>query len=168
MSNDKINSDVEFIHALARLLEETDLAEIEVSREYAEDDHLHVRLSRHGAEMPVAHFSQPAASVVSASAAPAAAPVAATPAEPVSDDDPASHPGCVTSPMVGTVYLSPEPGANAFVQEGDQVEAGQTLLIVEAMKTMNPIIAPKAGKVGKVLVTNAEPVEFGAALLIIE
>jgi acetyl-CoA carboxylase biotin carboxyl carrier protein len=102
----------------------------------------------------------------------AAAPVSATslsaasaPAEPA---NPADHQGAVTSPMVGTVYTAPEPGAAEFVTEGDMVKAGQTLFIVEAMKVMNPITAPAAGKVTKIFVQNAQPIEFGEALAIIE
>ena len=82
--------------------------------------------------------------------------------------NPADHQGAVTSPMVGTVYTAPEPGAADFVSEGDMVKAGQTLFIVEAMKVMNPITAPSAGKVTKILVQNAQPIEFGEALAIIE
>ncbi|HCD20816.1 MAG TPA: acetyl-CoA carboxylase, biotin carboxyl carrier protein, partial [Alphaproteobacteria bacterium] len=91
-----------------------------------------------------------------------AASTAATPA------DAAAHPGAVTSPMVGTAYTSPEPGADAFIEVGSAVKKGQTLLIVEAMKVMNPITAPKDGTVSQILVQNAQPVEFGEALVIIE
>ena len=82
--------------------------------------------------------------------------------------NPADHKGAVTSPMVGTVYTAPEPGAAEFVSEGDTVKAGQTVFIVEAMKVMNPITAPTAGKVTKIFVQNAQPIEFGEALAIIE
>lgn len=155
------DADVAFIQALAQLLRDNDLSEIEVEREFGEDDELKVRLSR-GAPFappmmqapapvqPVAPTPQPAA---------AAAPAAA---------DPAEHPGCVTSPMVGTVYLAAEPGAASFVTVGDRVEAGQTLLIIEAMKTMNQIPSPKSGVVKEILVSNEEPIEFGAPLLILE
>ncbi|MBD3785915.1 MAG: acetyl-CoA carboxylase, biotin carboxyl carrier protein, partial [Sphingomonadales bacterium] len=85
-----------------------------------------------------------------------------------SEADPAAHPGAVTSPMVGTVYLSPEPGASAFVKVGDAVKEGQTLLIVEAMKTMNHIPAPKSGVVKRILVEDTTPVEFGTPLMIVE
>jgi len=97
---------------------------------------------------------------VAAGAAPAAA------APPVADD--ASNPGAVKSPMVGTAYLSPEPGKPAFINVGDKVAAGQTLLIIEAMKTFNPIKAPKAGTVSKIIIGNAQPVEFGQVLLIVD
>ena len=158
--------DVAFIEALARLLRERDLTEIEVKRDYGEDDTLRVRLSRGGlapvsaAPAPVA--PAPAAAVPAASAAeapPASAPAATNPAE---------HPGAVTSPMVGTAYLSPEPGASAFVAVGDRVSEGQTLMIVEAMKTMNQIPAPKAGTVSRILVGDGDPVEFGAPLMIVD
>jgi acetyl-CoA carboxylase biotin carboxyl carrier protein len=110
--------------------------------------------------MPVAAVAPP---VAAPAAAPAAAPVAEAPSA-----NPASHPGAVTSPMVGTVYTSPEPDTPAFISEGDTVKAGQTLFIVEAMKVMNPITAPKAGKISTILVQNAQPVEFGEALVIVE
>ncbi|MBE3637841.1 acetyl-CoA carboxylase biotin carboxyl carrier protein, partial [Mangrovicoccus algicola] len=93
----------------------------------------------------------------------AAAAAAAAPQE-----DPAAHPGAVTSPMVGTVYMQAEPGAPAFVAVGTEVQAGQTVLIIEAMKTMNQIPAPRGGTVKRILVENGSPVEFGAPLLIIE
>ena len=104
-----------------------------------------------------------AAAPVAAAATPAAA--AAAPAE---SDDPASHPGAVTSPMVGTVYMQAEPGASPFISVGDQVSEGQTILIVEAMKTMNQIPAPKSGKIARILVDDGAPVEFGSPLIIIE
>ena len=98
-------------------------------------------------------------------------PAAVAPAQPAAagaDADPAKHPGCVRSPMVGVAYLSPEPGASPFVSVGTRVSQGQTLLIIEAMKTMNHIPAPKAGVVTQVLVANNQPVEFGEPLVIIE
>jgi acetyl-CoA carboxylase biotin carboxyl carrier protein len=104
------------------------------------------------------------------SAPPAAASAAAPAPAPATDPagDPSAHPGAVTSPMVGTAYLSPEPGAAAFVSVGDKVAEGQTLLIVEAMKTMNQIPAPRAGTVKRILVEDASPVEYGAPLMIVE
>ena len=108
----------------------------------------------------------PAVAPVAPVAAPAATPVPATAAP--ADDDPASHPGAVTSPMVGTVYVAPEPDAPAFIAIGDTVKKGQTVLIVEAMKVMNPITAPADGKVTQILVQNGQPVEFGEALVVIE
>jgi len=109
----------------------------------------------------------PVATAPAPAAAPAA-PAAAAPAPAAAVDDPSKHPGAVPSPMVGTAYLRPEPGAAPFVSVGDQVKAGQTLLIVEAMKTMNQIPAPKAGKVIRNLVEDASPVEYGSPLVIIE
>ena len=99
----------------------------------------------------------------------AAAPAAAAPV-PASDtpEDPAQHPGAVTSPMVGTAYLQPEPGSPSFISVGDTVTEGQTVLIIEAMKTMNQIPAPRSGKVKRILVEDGAPVEFGAPLLILE
>jgi acetyl-CoA carboxylase biotin carboxyl carrier protein len=158
------DSDVAFIKALAELLRENDLTELQVKRDYAEDDSLNVRVSRQMMAAPVAAVAAaPAAAAPSASApaAPAAAPVSA-PA------DPAQDPGAVTSPIVGTAYLSPEPGASAFISVGDTVSEGQTLLIVEAMKTMNQIPSPKAGKVKRILIEDGAAVEFGAPLVILE
>lgn len=157
------DSDIAFIRQLAELLRETDLSEIEVEREFGEDDQLKVRVSRHSSVAPVAHAP---AHVVHAAAPAAAAPVAAVVA--ATPEDPALHPGAVSSPMVGTCYLSAEPGAAAFVKVGDQVSEGQTLLIIEAMKTMNQIPAPVAGTVKRILVDDGTPVEFGAPLMIIE
>ena len=158
--------DVEFIKALAELLNENDLSELRVKRDYADEGSLNVRVSRYAA--------QPApAPVQMAAPAPAAAPAAsaapATPAPATADsDDPANLPGAVTSPMVGTAYLSPEPGAPAFVKVGDKVSEGQTLLIVEAMKTMNQIPSPSSGTVKRILIEDGAPVEFGAPLMVIE
>ena len=137
------------VKALADILDDAGLAELEY-----ETDDVAIRLSRVSGAAPVA------------AVAPVAAPApAALPAAPA---DLSAHPGAVTSPMVGTVYSSPEPDAPAFISEGDSVKAGQTLFIVEAMKVMNPITAPKAGTVTNILVQNAQPVEFGEALVIIE
>jgi acetyl-CoA carboxylase biotin carboxyl carrier protein len=105
---------------------------------------------------------------VPAAPAPAAPPVPHPPGSHHGGGDPAAHPGAVTSPMVGTVYLAAEPGAEPFVSIGDEVKEGQTVLIVEAMKTMNHIPAPRAGTVKRILVEDGSPVEFGAPLLIIE
>jgi acetyl-CoA carboxylase biotin carboxyl carrier protein len=159
MSNDKHASDVEFIEALARLLRDNDLTEVEVKREYGEDDALNVRVARQ------------VTSAVAAVAAPpvlAAAPVAPAPAAPSPSGDPALDPDAVTSPMVGTAYLQPEPGAEAFVSVGSEVKEGQTILIIEAMKTMNQIPAPCSGKVTRILIEDGAPVEFGTPLLVIE
>lgn len=157
------DADVAFISALAELLRENDLTELQVKREYGEDDSLNVRVSRHTAQV-VTQVSAPAAAAP-APLAPAAA-AAETGAEPAAD--PASHPGAVTSPMVGTVYMQAEPGAPSFISVGKQVNEGETLLIVEAMKTMNHIPAPKSGTVKRILVEDGAAVEYGAPLVILE
>ncbi|ADO42869.1 acetyl-CoA carboxylase biotin carboxyl carrier protein [Ketogulonicigenium vulgare] len=154
------DSDVTFIRALAELLRENDLTELEVMREYGEDSTLNVRVSRQTQTIVQAAPTQVMAAPVAA--APAAVAVAAPAA------DPASHPGTVKSPMVGTAYLQPEPGVAAFVSVGSTVKEGDTLLIIEAMKTMNQIPAPRAGKITKILVQDGQPVEYGAPLVIIE
>ena len=167
MSKKNHDSDVAFISALAELLRENDLTELEVMREYGEDDSLNVRVSRQ--TQMVAAPAQVA--VAAPAAAPAAVPApAAAAAAPAADAeaDPASHPGAVTSPMVGTVYLQPEPGAASFISVGQSVSEGDTLLIVEAMKTMNHIPAPKSGTVKRILVGDGDTVEYGAPLVIIE
>ena len=159
------DSDVSFIRALAELLQQNDLTEIEVKREYGEDDSLNVRVSR---------TTQIVTQTIAAPAYAAAAPVAAAPAAaaaaaaPAASGDPASHPGAVTSPMVGTVYLQSEPGAAPFAAVGQQVKQGDTLLIIEAMKTMNQIPAPRSGKITRIVVEDGAPVEYGAPLMIIE
>ncbi|MEQ9520243.1 MAG: acetyl-CoA carboxylase biotin carboxyl carrier protein [Parvibaculum sp.] len=142
--------DQDLIRELADLLKETDLSEIEI-----ETDDLKVRVARQSS-----HF----VSVPPAGHAPAAAtaPAAAAPAEA------AAHPGALPSPMVGTVYLAAEPGAAPFIAVGTAVTQGQTVLIVEAMKTMNQIPAPRSGTVKQILVEDGQPVEFGEPLLIIE
>lgn len=156
MSNNKGKAvDQELIRELAKLLDETGLSEIEIDR-----DGLRVRVAR---ELHV----QAAPAMVAAPAALQANPAAAAAAKPAVDD-PVAHPGCVRSPMVGTAYLAPEPGAAQFVEVGSRVAQGQTILIIEAMKTMNHIPAPKAGTVTRILVGNRQPVEFGEPLAIIE
>jgi acetyl-CoA carboxylase biotin carboxyl carrier protein len=145
------NDDNALIRELALLLDETSLTEIEIEREG-----LRVRVARNisvTASVPAAY-------------APAA--VAATAAAPAAALDLAKHPGAVPSPMVGTAYWSPEPGAKPFVEVGMKVSAGQTLLIIEAMKTMNQIPSPHAGTVTQILVEDGQPVEFGEPLMIIE
>lgn len=143
--------DHDVIRELARLLDETGLTEIAI-----EQDGVAVRVARHTganasrgrvAELPVA----------GPSVAPVTAPL-----------DPAQHPGLVASPMVGTAYLSPEPGAKPFVDVGSAVKAGETLLIIEAMKTMNQIPAPRSGTVIQILIEDSHPVEYGEPLMIIE
>ena len=144
----RIPFDPDAIRALAAVLNETGLTEIEI----AEKDS-RIRVVRATAAPVVA-------------AAPVAPPAVAAPA--VSAPDEASHPGAVVSPMVGVAYLAPEPGAPPFVTVGQSVAAGQTLLLIEAMKTFNQIRAPKAGTVARVLVANSTPVEYGEVLLILE
>lgn len=148
--------DPELVRELAKILGESGLSEIEV-----EHGELRLRLAR-----TLTMAGAPAAPVhhVHTPAPPANAPPAAAPALPV----PSAHPGMVPSPMVGTAYLSPEPGAAPFIKVGDTVTEGQTLLVVEAMKTFNPIPAPRAGKITAILIADAHPVEFGEPLLILE
>ena len=159
------DTDVSFIQALAELLRENDLTELQVKREYGENDSLNVRVSRQIQVMVQA--SVPAAPAAPATPATPATPAAAA-APAVDNADPASHPGAVTSPMVGTCYMAAEPGAAPFVSIGATVKEGDTLLIIEAMKTMNHIPAPRAGTVKRILVEDGAPVEFGAPLVIIE
>jgi len=163
MAKQNTKADVEFIEALANLLNENDLTELQVKREYGESDRLSVRVSRQ-TQVIQATVAAPAAP---ASIAPASAPAEA-PAAASAGDDPAGHPGAVKSPMVGTIYLSPEPDAPTFVKIGDSISEGDTLLIIEAMKTMNQIPATKSGTVKRILVADGSPVEFGAPLMIIE
>ncbi len=146
--------DVDAIRSLAELLDETNLNEIEITQADSS-----IRVTRGGGQ------------VVQTVAAPVGVPAAAN--APVDDAAPAGgdlskHPGAVTSPMVGTAYLKPDPDSPAFVSVGQSVNEGDTLLIVEAMKVMNPIKAPKSGTVKQVVVNDAQPVEFGEALVIIE
>lgn len=152
--------DARLVRKLADILTETGLTEIEV-----EQGALKIRVAKTAAAAAVHHVA-PAAPVAVAAPAPAApaapAPAAAEAAPAVARGD------AVKSPMVGTIYLQPNPGAPAFVKVGDTVEAGQTLFIVEAMKTMNPIPAPRGGKVVQILIEDAQPVEFGEPLVIIE
>ncbi len=157
------DSDVSFIQALAELLRENDLTELQVKRDYGENDSLNVRVSRQTQTVVQAAVAAPAP-VPAASAPAAPAPVAA----PETSADPASHPGAVTSPMVGTVYMAPEPGAAPFAAVGATVSEGDTLLIIEAMKTMNHIPAPRSGTIKRILVEDGGAVEFGAPLVIIE
>lgn len=164
MSKPSHDTDVAFIKALAELLRDNDLTELEVKREYGKDDGLNVRVSR---QLPAPQTVQTTvAAPIPAAPTPISSAPAATSAP--SGDDPAQHPGAVTSPMVGTAYLQAEPGSPAFVKLGDSVSEGRTVLIIEAMKTMNHIPAPRAGKVTRILVEDGAAVEFGAPLMIIE
>lgn len=153
-SKDKGKSaiDPDLVRELARLLEETGLSEIEFERE--------------GQRVRVARQVQAAASAPSRP--PAAAIDAPVPASEPAPLDPAKHPGVVTSPMVGTAYVGPEPGSKPFVEVGSRVQAGDALLIVEAMKTMNQIPSPRTGTVIQILIEDGQPVEFGEPLMIIE
>jgi acetyl-CoA carboxylase biotin carboxyl carrier protein len=147
----RIPIDPDTIRALAAVLVETGLTEIEIA-----DKDSRIRVVRGGG---VATTMIPVAAVAPAQAAPAVAAVV---------QDVAAHPGAVVSPMVGVAYLAPEPGAPAFVTIGQQVTAGQTLLLIEAMKTFNQIKAPKAGTVAAILVQSGAPVEYGEVLIILE
>jgi acetyl-CoA carboxylase biotin carboxyl carrier protein len=162
MSKNSPDSDVAFIQALAELLNKNELTELSVKREYGEDDSLEVRVVKQSTVVQMAAPSYAAAPQAAHVTAPAAAPAIAV------SDDPAQHPGAVTSPMVGTIYLSAEPGAAPFVTVGATVAEGQTVLIIEAMKTMNQIPAPRAGTVKRILVADGNAVEYGAPLMIIE
>tara|TARA_B110000977_G_scaffold197190_1_gene279119 strand:+ start:889 stop:1383 length:495 start_codon:yes stop_codon:yes gene_type:complete len=164
MTKNTHDSDVAFIRALAELLNENDLTELQVKRDYAEDDSLNVRVSRKPPQQIMAPQTVQAAAPALTAAAPVAAPVAG--AAPTAD--PAADPGAVSSPMVGTVYTSPEPGTPAFITVGSKVSKGDTLLIVEAMKTMNHIPAPRGGTIKRILVEDGAAVEFGAPLVILE
>ena len=150
----RIPIDPDSIRRLAAVLVETGLTESEI----AEKDS-RIRVVRGAAPGEMVLAAAPAA-VATAAAPAAAAPVAA--------DDPSSHPGAINSPMVGVAYLAPEPGAPNFIAVGQQVAAGQTVLLIEAMKTFNQIKAPKAGTVTRILVENSAPVEYGEVLMILE
>lgn len=157
MADKKSGIDQALIRDLANILNDTDLTEIEV-----EQDDLRIRVSRNGTPMMMPQQMQ--AYAPQAPAAPAAAPAVAAPAAPAARD----LSNAVTAPMVGTVYLSPAPGSRPFVEVGQTVKEGQTLLIIEAMKTMNQIPSPKSGKVVEIVIDDASPVEYGEPLVIIE
>ncbi|MCK0151972.1 acetyl-CoA carboxylase biotin carboxyl carrier protein [Marivita sp. S6314] len=161
MTKNTRDADVAFIEALAKLLRDNDLTEVQVKRDYGEDDSLNVRVSRMTQAAPAITAPAPLP-VAAATGAPAPA------AAPAAPEDPAEHPGAVTSPMVGTVYMQAEPGAPSFISVGQQINEGDTLLIVEAMKTMNHIPAPRSGTVKRILVEDGAPVEYGAPLVILE
>jgi acetyl-CoA carboxylase biotin carboxyl carrier protein len=159
MAAKKPGIDQDLIRDLAALLKETELTEIEI-----EQNDFRIRISRHGPAAPthVTYGEPPRA--VEAPQAPASA--GAEPAKSLAD--PARHPGCVPSPMVGTVYRASDPKVKPFVEVGDEVKAGQTILIVEAMKHMNEVGAPRAGRIVEILVEDGQPVEYGQPLMIIE
>lgn len=151
-----MNVDTALVRELAEMLDDTGLTEIEV-----EDGDRKIRVARGGVAMAAAP-----AMAAPAAAAPAA-PAAAAPTPDSAGAAPADTAGATKSPMVGTVYLAPEPGAADFIKVGDSVKEGQTLVIVEAMKVMNPITADKAGTVKAILVENAQPVEFDQPLVVV-
>lgn len=145
----------ELVRQLATILDETDLSEIEY-----DTGNLKIRVARHGGQ---ATYVAPQAARTAA-----AAPVAGEAGGSSAAVDPSAHPGAVKAPMVGVAYLSSEPGSAPFVNPGDSVTEGQTVLLIEAMKTFNPVTAPKSGKVASVLVTDGQPVEFDQPLIVIE
>ena len=148
-----MEKELNWIRALAEVLTETGLTEIEI-----EKDEISLRVARGVA---------PAAGQIMSVAAPASASLAPETPAPQNAATASDHPGAVKSPMVGTAYMSPAPGADSFISIGDNVKEGQTLMIIEAMKTMNEIKAPRAGTVKEILAKDAEPVEFGEALMIL-
>ena len=167
MSKKKEDEEIAFIKALAQVLHDNDLAEIEVERSHGEENILNVRLARKNKQ------AQETRNITTKQAAQVLDHEATENAEPLStpkplEDDPAKHPGAVLSPMVGTIYLQPEPDAPLFITPGASVSEGETLLIVEAMKTMNHIPAPNTGTVKRILVEDGGAVEFGTPLVIIE
>ena len=153
----KVPFDADAIRQLANILPETGLTEIEI----AEKDG-RIRVAR--AHPPAAIYAAPSAPAPQAPAPTPAAPIAAAPTA----ADPTHHPGAVLSPMVGVAYLAPEPGAHPYVAVGQKVSEGQTLLIIEAMKTFNQIKAAKSGTVTQILITPGTPVEYGEPLMILE
>jgi acetyl-CoA carboxylase biotin carboxyl carrier protein len=157
-----LSFDPDAIRALAKILRETDLTEIELV-----ENESRVRVARN---LPAQQVVQSVAAPALAAVTPAAMPAAAASAAPAaaSDEVTAATPGAVTSPMVGVAYLSPEPGAAPFITVGGKVAQGQTVLLIEAMKTFNQIKAPKAGTVTRILIESGMPVEFGEPLLVIE
>jgi acetyl-CoA carboxylase biotin carboxyl carrier protein len=152
----KLDIDTDYIEKLAEIIGRTGLTEIEISHGDSR-----IRVARQVQMLVEASVPRPPAAAPLAEMA--TSPAAAEPA-----DAAAAHPGTVTSPMVGTAYLLPEPGAAPFVSIGDEVREGQTLLIIEAMKVMNAIRAPRGGRVTRIIVQNAAPVEYGEPLMIIE
>lgn len=162
MAASKGNTDLDLIKELAKVLDQSELTEIEMKK-----GDLKIRVSKNGPsssapQMIAASVPAPAPIVAPApSTAPAAAPMPAV-------DSKGSHPDAVTSPMVGTCYLRPSPDADAFAEIGAQVKEGDTIMLVEAMKTFNPITAPKSGKLSAVYIEDVSPVEFGDSLFLIE
>ncbi|MEL6687626.1 MAG: acetyl-CoA carboxylase biotin carboxyl carrier protein [Pseudomonadota bacterium] len=160
MAASKSNSDLTLIKELAKVLEGSELTEIEMKK-----GDLKIRVSKNGN----AGTTMVAAAPAPVAAAPVAAQSAPAPATPMPTEEPkGSHPDAITSPMVGTCYLRPSPDAELFANVGDQVKEGETIMLVEAMKTFNPITAPKSGKLSAVYVDDVAPVEFGDALFLID
>ena len=164
MTKKNRDQDVEFVQSLAKLLNQNELTELEVSREYGETDKINVRVSKSGS-VQIPYIATPQTSI------------AHQPSEGLAhkegsagqnNNDPVSQPGAVTSPMVGTIYMQAEPGAEPFISVGSTVSEGDTLLIVEAMKTMNQIPSPKSGIVKRIFVEDGAAVEFGSPLVVIE
>ena len=155
-NNEPMRVDTEMVTKLAKMLDENDLSEIEV-----EDNGRRIVVKRKLGGVPMGYAPAPAPAAPATGPAPAPAPAAA-------DANPANHPGAVKSPMVGTAYLSAEPGSAPFIAVGARVKEGDTLVIIEAMKVMNPIPAPKSGVVKQILIQNAQPVEYEQPLAIIE
>ena len=152
------STDTKLVRELAKILNDTGLTEIEM-----EKGSLKIRVAKGGGQIV-----QAMAAPAPVAAAPAAAPATSQPvAAPTTKADASAHPGAAKSPMVGTVYTRPSPDADAFVKVGDKVKAGDTIVLIEAMKTFNPITATKSGKIEEVLVEDAQPVEFGEVLFII-
>ncbi len=168
MSKNTHDADVAFIKALAALLNENELTHLQVKRNYGDNDSLNVHISRRAEAVAQPAPAAPAATASSTPAPPSAPAAPSDPAPAAAVEDPADHPGAVASPMVGTVYMQAEPGAPAFVSVGDAVSEGDTLLIIEAMKTMNHIPAPRSGTVKRILIEDGAAVEYGAPLMIIE
>ena len=153
-----VSADIKLVKDLAKILNDTELTEIEL-----EKGSLKIRVAQNGGQIVQSAVAPaPIAAPAPATSQPVAAPAAKT-----EKADAGAHPGAVKSPMVGTVYTRPSPDADTFVSVGDKVKEGDTIVLVEAMKTFNPIIAPRSGKIEEVLVEDSQPVEFGEALFII-
>ena len=164
MTKKNRDQDVEFVQSLAKLLNQNELTELEVSREYGETDKINVRVSKSGS-VQVPYVATPQTNIAYP---PSAGIVQQEGTSGQNNNDPVSHPGAVTSPMVGTIYMQAEPGAEPFISVGSTVSEGDTLLIVEAMKTMNQIPSPKSGTVKRIFVEDGAAVEFGSPLVVVE
>ncbi|HCP18794.1 MAG: acetyl-CoA carboxylase, biotin carboxyl carrier protein [Candidatus Puniceispirillum sp. TMED52] len=158
--SDAVDERLRLVRELAKVMEDTGLVEIDL-----EDDHVSVHLSKTGTMAPAQMMSPMMAAPAPAQSAAASTPVETAKAAAADKSVPDN---AITSPMVGTAYLAPEPGAAVFIKEGDNIKAGQTLLIIEAMKVMNPITAPSTGTVRQILVDDGQPVEFGEPLVVID